>query len=70
MKVELSFDRPVPAERLTYPWQEMEVGQSFVVDIAHAPRIRTLASSAGKRWRKKFTTRRAADGTVVVWRIA
>ena len=60
----------------TYPWREMEVGDSFFVPFGHASldafRIRGSVSAAANAAARilgvKFATRKQADG-VRVWRV-
>ena len=42
-----------------YPWTDMEIGQSFFIPESQAKNgsVRTAAEKAGKRLRRKFTTR-------------
>ena len=63
---------PIPEHhRASYPFHQMEVGQSFYVDIEQKPRsaVRRSAAAANSRMRpKRFVTRAEANG-VRVWRV-
>lgn len=50
-----------------YPWNEMEIGDSFFVPGANARQFGTT-SQASKRTGKRFTMR-TVEGGVRVWRI-
>lgn len=66
-KLEKGVPLPVrAARRRKYPWEEMAVGDSFVVPI-HA---RYGLSSTAKRLGIRITTRKIDDNTARVWRIA
>jgi hypothetical protein len=52
-----------------YPWNKMEIGDSFFIEGAKTTTsITSAASPYGKRHNKKFTAR-AVDGGVRIWRI-
>lgn len=51
-----------------YPWRQMEVGDSFLVQNREHANVCSVAANAGKRYGMKFATRKEADG-VRVWRI-
>lgn len=52
-----------------YPWQLMDVDDSFMVEKGNLKSLRTTAYGAGKRMGLKFTAR-AVEGGVRVWRVA
>lgn len=64
----------IPAERqprvrrAKYPWNELEVGQSFFVGGARLRSMSSTASHAGRRTGRKFIVRNA-EGGVRVWRV-
>lgn len=64
----------IPAERqprvrrAKYPWNELEVGQSFFVEGARLRSMSSTASHAGRRTGRKFIVRNADSG-VRVWRV-
>lgn len=64
----------IPAERqprtrrAKYPWNELEVGQSFFVDGARLRSMSSTASHAGRRLKRKFIVR-SVDSGVRVWRL-
>jgi len=53
----------------TYPFAEMDVGDSFLVPHNTAPKAQPAASAYGYKHGKKFATRNTADG-LRIWRIA
>lgn len=60
---------PVPPHQNSkYPWDTLEVGQSFLVDPAGKSMF-SSASLAGKKRGKKFIGRKVGSG-VRVWRVA
>jgi hypothetical protein len=48
-----------------YPWNEMEVGDSFVAPIS----VRRFATLAGQRIGMKFSCRKINEDEVRIWRI-
>lgn len=64
--VQIETGIPIPAKphKSKYPWDTMEVGQSFVGGRG----LGTLASATGKRIGRKFVTRKLECGNVRVWR--
>lgn len=52
-----------------YPYDQMEIGDSFAVPAGMAESCRTGASRYGKRHGKKFSVHTTPDG-VRCWRIA
>ncbi len=60
-------ERKPRARRAKYPWDALEVGQSFFVEGASARSMSSTASHAGRRLKKKFIAR-SADNGVRVWR--
>ena len=55
-----------------YPFEEMEVGDFFLVDSlkASVDNARYAASWYGKREKKKFSVRKLKDGEFRCWRMA
>ena len=51
----------------TYPFGEMEVGDSFFVDGIPKERVRSAANQYGIRHGRKYATR-SVDGGIRVWR--
>lgn len=53
-----------------YPWEEMEVGDSFFIEYEGDKRRQyaSIAGHASKRYGKKFTAR-TFDNGVRIWRI-
>ena len=69
---EIESDIPLPThQRSIYPFQQMQVGDSFLVLADDARRAQTAAYNWAKVNGKKFTTRRISDeGNVRIWRSA
>lgn len=66
MKVEKGI--PIPAR---YPFNQMEVGDSFVVPMEITRyAVSTAAHRYGKKHGIKFTVRRMTDKTIRCWRTA
>ena len=55
-------------QRMNYPFESMEVGDSFEAPLADKNKIRPAASGYGKRHGKKFVTRETDAGTIRCWR--
>ena len=67
---EIAIDKNIPMPerdpRAHYPLNEMEVGDSFVIDTERANAVRVRASQLGK----KVSIRKLGDGTSRVWLVA
>jgi uncharacterized protein (DUF2249 family) len=65
-------DVPTPhrsqGPRVSYPFREMKVGDSFVVPEDYEPQVRTSACAYGRRHGKIFTVRKRPEG-IRVWRM-
>ena len=65
---------PIPKDnrgrQSKYPWDQMDVGDSFLVGPDGPRGMRGIASGAGTKRGKKFATRALEDGSVRVWRVA
>jgi len=63
-----------PGQKMKYPWNKMEIGDSFLVKASTDSRLKVqqcitaCAGSYGKRHGMKFASRQVEDG-VRVWRI-
>ena len=55
------------AGKRTYPWQEMEIGDSFFVKGGTYDQLNSATSYAGSRRNKKFVVRVVPEG-VRIWR--
>ena len=68
--IQVDKDIPVPTRRsrTLYPYEEMEVGDSFFLEDMPLQQVCTSNLRAGKRSGKKFSAR-TEDGGVRVWRI-
>ena len=54
--------------RLVYPWDEMEVGDSFFVKDGKVKTLSRSCGTYGKRLERKFTSR-TVEGGARVWRV-
>ena len=68
-QVELTTDIPIPRPRNKYPYESMEVGDSFLVTGVQMQLICNYNYRAKKRLNRVFTARLQEDG-VRVWRVA
>lgn len=70
MAAQIDRDVPLPANnRSTWPWADMEVGDSFGAPINKHNALRAGVAFAGKKLGRKFICRLHGDG-VRVWRTA
>ncbi len=58
-----------PGRGRKYPWNEMEVGDSFLLMAKNMPSASAGATTTGRRLGFKFTVR-AENGAFRIWRIA
>ena len=69
IKIEKGIPLPPIGRPPIYPWQEMEVGDSFLVS-SDSRRIRNIASVTNRRHPlKRFAVRKQPDGMYRVWRV-
>lgn len=78
--IEKGVPVPVVSSRQKYPFNEMEVGDSFTVPLSgilkgaldsNAQRLHSAAYSAGKALGRKFTVRSiAVEGVARCWRFS
>jgi hypothetical protein len=68
--IQVDKDIPVPTRRsrTLYPYEEMEVGDSFFLEDMPLQQVCNSNLRAAKRSGKKFSAR-TEDGGVRVWRI-
>lgn len=67
MKIEKSVPLPKGrGNRIDYPFDKMEVGDSFVAEIET---VRGSSFYYGSKNNKKFVTRKQKDGTYRCWRV-
>lgn len=59
---------PEPSRRNTWPFSEMEVGDSFLVPDESSQSARSCAVQFSKRTGRKFSIR-TIDGEIRCWRI-
>jgi len=60
-------DRP-SSPWIGYPWDEMRIGDSFLVPKTSAKSARNAAFSRGRAYKEKYVTRTVEDG-LRVWRV-
>ena len=61
-------EMPKPRVVYAYPYEDMEVGDSFVVPVSHRQQVYNANCRASKRLGFKFTSR--TEGEMVrVWRV-
>jgi hypothetical protein len=60
---------PQPRATVKYPWHEMEIGDSFLMEGKDTKTASANASATGSRIGKKFSCRKV-DGGVRVWRLS
>jgi hypothetical protein len=71
----MTQDIDLPPPRTIYPFAELEVNQSFLIDCLNEERLevgkraRSAAYNFGRRHGSKFIAR-VVDGGVRVWRVA
>lgn len=69
MKIEKGVPVPVIAEPVRYPFESMQVGDSFFVEGGVLTRLCNAHGRAGRRMGRKFTARKV-EGGVRVWRVS
>ena len=69
--IELETGKPIPVPRVVYayPYEEMDVGDSFCVPVSARQKVLNANYRAGKRLGWVFTAKTEGD-TVRVWRTA
>ena len=65
---EVGVRMPTPRVVYAYPYEEMEVGDSFVVPVSARGKVLNANYRAGKRLGMKFVARTEGD-VVRVWRV-
>lgn len=69
MQLEKGVAIPVKRERVNYPYEGMEVGDSFLAAGATLAQMCYQDRKWGKKLGREFTCRKEGDG-VRVWRVA
>lgn len=69
MKIDKNIPLPAKREHLTYPFKELEVGDSFEVPEGKEMSVRSLVSIRNGRGKEQYSVR-TIDGIVRAWRIA
>jgi hypothetical protein len=67
MTFQIETGIPVPAARLKYPWDELDIEESFFVRDGNAGTISTSARNYAKKNGVRFVVRKV-EGGVRVWR--
>lgn len=52
-----------------YPWEQLRIGDSFLVPPEKASRARRAAYMRTKRTHEVFATRTQTDGSLRIWRV-
>jgi hypothetical protein len=70
-KIEKGVELPPERQSAsTYPWRQMEIGDSFVIEKSLVGRASVAAAYFSRRNPGfKFTMRKQADGTRRIWRV-
>lgn len=58
-----------PPDRACYPWDEMEVGDSFLVPDRRPQTVKNAAVSRAKHDGRRYATKIQPGGGIRVWRI-
>jgi hypothetical protein len=69
IEVERGLDMPVPRVVYSYPYEEMDVGDSFTVPVSARQKVLNANYRASKRLGLKFMAKTEGD-VVRVWRTA
>jgi hypothetical protein len=67
--VEQGIAPPPPRQHTRYPFRDMSVGDSFIVDDATRANVANAAVAYGRRHNCKFTVRQAGNGAYRCWRV-
>ena len=70
-KIDADVPMPEPATSTRtskYPWQLMDVNDSFLVPDGNVKSLKTTAYAAGKRYGAKFRAKEV-EGGVRIWRV-
>lgn len=62
-------DGPPKGRNMKYPWDVMEIGDSFLSEMKTAAAVTSAVSRAGHVYKRKFTARKDGNG-FRVWRVA
>jgi len=69
LEIKRDVEMPTPRVVFAYPYEDMEVGDSFVVPIEYRAKVYNANYRAGKRLGYKFQSK--ANGDVLhVWRVS
>lgn len=71
MNVKIEKGIPLPPERAArnaWPFVDMDVGDSFLVDGVSRNTVHVMAYKAGIRLARKFSAQKVKDGQWRVWR--
>lgn len=74
-KIEKGIPIPKVGRTRKYPFQEMEIGDSFLYDKEFSRENMTLISNAARAWSNKgnygykFTVHKTEDNKIRIWRV-
>lgn len=64
---------PIPPKDLRkvslYPWDRMEVGDSFIVEAERRGRVREAIRKRHRQGAERYRTKVLDDGTMQIWRV-
>ncbi|WP_094796978.1 hypothetical protein [Bordetella genomosp. 7] len=66
---EIEKNVPMSHGNAIYPFEKMDVGDSFVVPASFVAKVRAAASFHGKRHGRKFSVRHVGDDQCRCWRV-
>lgn len=71
IKIDKNIPIPKTGTKSIYPFAEMEVGDSFSVDISQQAGVKSSSYAFGNRQTpiRKFTTRKINENEARIWRI-
>ena len=69
IELERGIGMPIPRVVYSYPYEEMDVGDSFTVPVAARQKVLNANYRAGKRLGLRFMAKTEGD-VVRVWRVA
>jgi len=74
-KIEKGIKHSPPKTCKKYPFEEMEIGDSFIINKEYSRENMALAGNAARSWNKKseknyvFSTRKTKNNQIRIWRI-
>ena len=65
----VSIDTGIPVpDSVSYPFEHLEVGDSFLVPIDKRASVASLATKYGQKTNTEFAVRKVSEDNVRVWR--